>query len=64
MVNIIVFFFPLFTVSSSRSVEGEGNVSFQDLCATPMIRQPSHRRANGYGAFSTVAMPFLFEAAL
>lgn len=39
------------SVSSSRSVEGEGNVSFQDLCATPMIRQPSHRRANGDDEF-------------
>lgn len=38
------------SVSSSRSMEGEGNVSFQDLCATP-IRQPSHRRANGDDEF-------------
>ncbi|KAJ4726611.1 Protein SIP5 [Melia azedarach] len=38
-------------VPTSRSVEGEGNVSFRDSCGTPMLRQPSHRRANGDDEF-------------
>ncbi|XP_031268867.1 E3 ubiquitin-protein ligase DA2-like isoform X3 [Pistacia vera] len=33
-------------VSSSRSVERDEIVSFQDSCAAPIIRQPSHPRQN------------------